>query len=135
MDKFLGMPIWPKRKSLSDSEYVEVVRRSLRRSKGLGKWLAVFSAAGWFASVYLVFRLVLLDIGGPPGANAFAAALASGFVVGVCLGWFSGHLLGSLAKAIGMAMLKEDRTSLLLVKYYDLLVEVLETQQTHSPRS
>ena len=119
MDRFLGLPLT--RKPLTDAEIVERARKDLQRSRRWGKWLVMSNAALLLAYVYILQLIasVLWKLGG--NQLQFAAGFAAGVLIGFILGVPVLHLAVQLVETI--KLLKGDRTSALLVKYYDTLVK------------
>ena len=119
MDKFLGLQI--RRKPLTDAEHVERVRKDLQRSRRWGKWLITSQVALLLVYVYILQMItsVLWKLGG--NQLQFGAGFAVGVLIGFLLGVPVLHLALQLVESI--KLLKGDRTSALLVKYYDTLVK------------
>ena len=118
MDKFLGLPIV--RKPLTDAEYVERARRDIQRWRRYGKWLALFQVAllALYGFILSSIASVLVKVGGNQ--------IVGGLFLGIGLGMgFGVPILHSLHQFVNtFVMLKGDRTSQLLVKYHDALLEL-----------
>ena len=127
MKKLFGLPIT--RKSLTDAEYVERVRKDIERVRRLGKWFALFAAVMAVAWVYLVIRCVQALAGGFLGlpANQLFVGLAVGAAFGLGFGLIALKIGHFVAQAI--TMWKGDRTSQLLVKYHDALVGLARSER------
>jgi hypothetical protein len=120
MDKFLGMPIWPR--PLTDAEHIARLRKDDQRRQRLGKWLVLAIAAVGVLLIYFVGKVIdalwwLL----PPG-NQLVQGIALGAVIGLILAGAAahvGHLIG-----LAIRTFTGDRTTVLLLKYHDMLMEM-----------
>ncbi len=115
--KIFGLQLYPKRKN--DAEYVESVRKIVRRTK----WLAVFHGimALFFFGCYLV--MVRMIYSAEPQVPGFAESISTGLRIGVMLGAFIGALLvfGAVNVKYSITLLKGQRTERLMLKFHDEL--------------
>lgn len=127
MKRILGLPI--RRKRLTDAEYIEHVRKNVSHAKAFGKWL-VSSAAIlglgclWFL-IYFTQSFVRCILASQPVAG-FSVGVSVGLILGIlCIGLAvqAAHLVQQAIR-----VWRVDRTSELLVKYHDLLVELSESK-------
>ncbi len=123
--RLFGLRLW--RKRLSDAEYVERIRKNLRRSR----WARYFSAAAAVAMVLLA--LVMIDAFMKILANPPLPALQQNLVFGVfslavIVGLVVGFYLVSVVET-AMRAIVEERTSRLLVDCWDALDRLLTEQR------
>jgi hypothetical protein len=125
MDKFLGLPI--RRKRLTDAEHVERIRKDVLRAKLLSKWLVLFAAILGICCLWLFIYFVQSFV-----QSVFANQPLIGFGLGLTVGLILGLLCVGLAIQVGhllqqaIRVWKVDRTSELLVKYHDMLIELAQ---------
>jgi hypothetical protein len=128
MDKFLGLPI--RRKPITDAEHVERIRKNVSRAKLFGKWIVVFQAAvlvAWVC-IFIAFGHMLQQMGnwaGGQGGNLALGGLFLGMLLGIGFGLPFLHAIEQFCNTL--RMLKGDRTSELLIKYHDVLVELAKS--------
>jgi len=136
MNKFLGLPLV--RKPLTDSEFVERARRDVKRWQHYGKWLLLFQTAIIIAWTYFIIFLVhMLDkmgrFAGGQAGNLALGGLVVGLLVGFAFGVPISRALDDWGKTIGA--LRGDRTSVLLVKYHDAIIELSRKKEDHTELS
>jgi len=107
--KFLGMPIFPKKKT--DTEYVEAIRKHLR----WWKWTVLLHGAGACVFLYLSLRLYQLALMMKLPIHSLHLGIFFGVILGLIL------LAGSFSFECTLARLINDRTERLLVQYDDEL--------------
>jgi len=135
LKNFLGLPFF--RKPLSDAEIVEQARRDIKRWQRFGKWLLLSQTAIVIALGCFFFLLVhILDkmwrFAGGVG-NLALGGLVVGLLIGFAFGVPILHAVDEWGKTIGA--LKGDRTSVLLVKYHDALIELSRQKEDHTELS
>ncbi len=125
--KFLGLPLM--RKAMTDSEYVEKMRRSLEKCRRYGKWFITLTTLVSLFVLYGICRIgwVFQGLGGV-GGNRFIIGYFAGLVVGTIAGFALLRTIISHQQMI-MALLR-DRTSELAVRYHDLLLAVAREEVT-----
>jgi hypothetical protein len=112
--KFLGIDVCPKLRT--DADYVESVRRRVRRSK----WFALLHACGFvlfLGGYFCLWRLITTE------DSVLAAAVGPGKYIGIALGAFGGLMIvlaGQSAIWAGQ-LLQGQRTERLMLRFHDEL--------------
>lgn len=123
--RLFGLLIW--RKRLTDAEYVERIRKNLRRAR----WARYFSAA--VAVGAALFVLWMIDTFMKMLANPPLPALQQNLVFGVfALAVFFGLVVGFYLVSVvetAMRAIVEDRTNQLLVDCWDALDRLLSERE------
>ena len=127
MDNILGIPI---RRKLTDAQYVERIRRNLHLSRKV-VWIhvLVLAAVCYFIPKFYNFLSDLIEAF-PSQEQKIVWGTA---LVGAMFGAMFGFIVFKEVEAVLMS-LAMDRTSTLLVKYYDLLKLYAPKQMECEPR-
>jgi len=115
--RLFGMRIW--RRKLSDAEFVDNIRRSVRRAKWHRYFWGLIGIAVVFSVYWAIDQLIGMMAANPPGAAPQVNPL---FVFGMAM--FLGLMLGLWAGGVihgSFTMLVEQRKDRLLVVCWDAL--------------
>ncbi|MBI1368338.1 MAG: hypothetical protein GC162_06755 [Planctomycetes bacterium] len=137
--KFLGLPV--RRPELTDEQYIEQLRKKLRRMRLLA-WFFILLAE--FQIVLLVFCLVLVHrweelirgLTSDPNddGNLNVSAMRAGLVIGISLGFFVSSIISGIIAAVIHAyqLFKRGltRSEKLAIEYHDLIDHLLEREDT-----
>ena len=120
MGKFLGLSLFPE--PLSDSEYVEQVRRDLLRNQRYGKWLTMFWMTLFVVWTGFLIWIIIIGMGLLGNQNPFAL----GVTFGICIGGAMAVPIVEILRQVfsSYTALRDSRASELLVKYHDALLQL-----------
>jgi len=132
MKKFLGMPVF--NKELSDSEFVERIRKSLRLRRKLAWFhLALFVAMAVFVPMLVRIAWQMIDNMPSEAQKLTWVGLFLGFTFGALAGGYLATALESVVR--GFNLFDCTRSERLLIKYHDALSQIADEQrnggQTH----
>lgn len=120
MAKFLGLDVFPKRKT--DEEFIEDLRKQQRRRPWLILLMAAVAVLHFAAAAWVIFKMEEFITGLTEVESLYHTGLALGLVIGI----FAGYLLMQGVEALLFIIQTgfHDRANKMLIEYHDACMEL-----------